>query len=114
MGRSASEITDDSHASTWMTFFTMPVGRVAVVALLLALASGERAYGQSELDQRESLRGGGQFYVVIDGIDEAERNIGLSEEGLRALPLNLYKVNSVYIRFKNPALVKLVVVYLHS
>ena len=94
----------------------MPVGRVAAVALLLALASGETAYGQAirANDQRESLRGASPFRVVIGGIDEDARNIGLSEEGLRALPLNLYKVNSVYIRFNNPALVKLVVVYLHS
>ena len=43
----------------WMTFFAMPVGRVAVVALLIAIGYGERAYGQ--ISERETLRGVGQF-----------------------------------------------------
>ena len=66
----------------WMTFFTMPVGRVAVVALLLALASGETAYGQDL--QRESLRGIGAVWVVIETLGEDATGIGFSEAGLKA------------------------------
>jgi hypothetical protein len=38
----------------WTTFFTMPVGRVAVIALLIALASGEMAYGQGDIRRCET------------------------------------------------------------
>jgi hypothetical protein len=71
----------------WTTFFTMPVGRVAVVALLLALASGETAYGQTITSngERESLRGLGPVWVeiVASNLADAEE-IGFSEAGLRA------------------------------
>jgi hypothetical protein len=66
----------------WTTFFTMPVGRVAVVALLLALAGGETAYGQDF--ERESLRGIGPVRVVIEVLNEDATGIGLSEAGLKA------------------------------
>ena len=61
----------------------MPVGRVAVVALLLALASGETAYGQTVEQERESLRGIGTVRVVIQ-LNEDATGISLSEAGLEA------------------------------
>jgi hypothetical protein len=67
----------------WTTFFTMPVGRVAVVALLLAVASGETAYGQDL--ERESLRGIGPVHVVIETLNEDATGIGLSQAGLEAV-----------------------------
>jgi len=69
----------------WTTFFTMPVGRVAVVALLLALASGETAYGQlrGAGNERLALRGIGPINVVI-GVDEESVAHGLTEEALQA------------------------------
>jgi hypothetical protein len=60
-----------------------PNTRIAVVvALLIAVAYGERAYGQN-LEQ-ESLREVGPVQVLIETLDEDATGIGLSEAGLQA------------------------------
>ena len=69
----------------WATFFAAAVGRVAVVVLLLALASGETAYGQSAEQQRDSLAGIGSVRVIIQPLSENGKAIGLREDGLKAL-----------------------------
>jgi hypothetical protein len=60
-----------------------PNTRIAVVvALLIAVAYGQRAYGQTFA--QESLGEVGPVRVIIEGLDEHATGIGLSEDGLQA------------------------------